>query len=256
MVDDLAKYERALVVTAHPDDVDFGIAGSIALLTEAGVEVTYLVVTDGQAGGFDREVARDEMPAIRRAEQTAAAAAVGVTDVRFLGRMDGEVEADHALRRDVSRVIRQVRPDLVITSSPERHYERVGSSHPDHRAVGDATLDAVYPFARNPFAYPELLEEERLEPWIVAEVWLLGDMAPDTHLDVTGTVDRKIAALREHRSQLTDPAAIEDRVRDWLSRTAREGGLPEGRLAEAVRVVRIEQLPRSPSDGSDADAVE
>lgn len=237
----LDDFDRALVVTAHPDDVDFGIAGAVALLVDAGVTVTYCVVTDGQAGGFDRDTPRDEIPRIRRDEQTAAAAAVGVDDVRFLGRVDGEVVADLALSRDISREIRRVRPDLVITSSPERNYRFIGAGHPDHRRVGDATLDAVYPFARNPFAFPELLDDEGLEPWIVGEVWLLGDPAPDRFLDVTDVVDRKLAAIRSHASQLTDPAALEERIHGWLSQTARAGGLGEGRLAEAVRVIDIDR---------------
>ena len=237
----LETFDRALVVTAHPDDVDFGIAGTVALLTAAGVEVDYCVVTDGQAGGFDRDVPREEIPRIRRNEQVAAAEEVGVSRVSFLGRVDGEVLGDLDLARDLSREIRRVQPDLVITSTPERNYRLVGASHPDHRRVGDATLDAVYPFARNPFAFPELLEEEQLEPWIVGEVWLIGDPAPDRFLDVTDVVDRKLAAIRAHRSQLTDPGQMELRVRDWLARTATAGGLPQGRLAEAVRVVRIDR---------------
>lgn len=240
MGEGLDRFERALVVTAHPDDVDFGAAGTVALLTDAGVEVDYCIVTDGQAGGFDREAPREEIPRIRRNEQLAAARAVGVSQVQFLGHVDGEVVADLALTRDISREIRRVQPDLVITSSPERNYRRVGASHPDHRAVGDAALDAVYPFARNAFAFPELLDDEQLEPWIVAEVWLLGDPAPDLFLDVTEVVDRKLTAIRAHRSQLTDLDAMEVRVREWLTRTARAGGLEDGRLAEAVRVVRIE----------------
>lgn len=236
----LDRFDRALVVTAHPDDVDFGAAGMVALLTDAGVEVDYCIVTDGQAGGFDRDVPRDAMPRIRRNEQLAAAREVGVTQVRFLGHVDGEVVADLALARELSREIRRVRPDLVITSSPERNYRRVGASHPDHRRVGDATLDAVYPFARNPFAFPELLADEQLEPWITREVWLLGDPAPDLFLDVTPVVDRKLAAIAAHRSQLTDPDEMEERVREWLARTADAGGLGDGRLAEAVRVVRIQ----------------
>lgn len=255
MTIDTDRYERALVVTAHPDDVDFGIAGAVAVLTAAGVEVGYLVVTDGQAGGFDRDLPRSEMPRIRRSEQTAAAAAVGVHDVTFLGRVDGEVAADLDLARAISRVIRQRRPDLVITSSPDHNHRRIGASHPDHRAVGSATLDAVHPFARNPFAFPELLDEEGLEPWIVGEVWLIGDERPDRFLDVTATVDAKLAALHAHRSQLTDPDGLEQRVRAWLSATARHAGMPDGRLAEAVRVIEIDQLPRDdrPVDGRAAD---
>lgn len=237
----LEDFDRALVVTAHPDDVDFGFAGSVALLTDAGVEVTYCIVTDGQAGGYDRDVPREEMPVIRRQEQRDAAAAVGVDDVRFLGRVDGEVAADLELARDVSRVIRQVRPELVITSSPERNYQRLGVAHPDHRAVGDAVMDSVYPFARNPFAFPELLDHEDLEPWIVQELWLLGHPDVDRYLDITDVVDRKLAAIRCHDSQLSDPDALEDRVREWLGGTARQGGLDDGRLAECVKVVVVER---------------
>lgn len=237
----LDDFDRALVVTAHPDDVDFGVAGTVALLTDAGVEVTYCIVTDGQAGGFDRDTPRTRIPTIRRAEQTAAAAEVGVDDVRFLGRVDGEVVNDLALARDISRVIRDVRPDLVITSSPERNYRMVGASHPDHRRVGDATLDAVYPFARNPFAFPELLADEGLDAWIVGEVWLLGAPDPDRFLDVTDVVDRKFAAIAAHQSQVAEPETMEERVRGWLEQTARAGGLPDGSLAEAVKVVLIDR---------------
>ena len=163
--------ERALCVLAHPDDVDFGSGGTVARMTAAGTEVTYCIVTDGDAGGFD-ETPREQMPALRRAEQQAAAAEVGVTDVRFLGYPDGRLELTLDLRRDISRVIRQVRPQRILTSSPERWWERVAASHPDHMTVGEATLRAVYPDARNPFAFPELLEEEGLEAWTVSEVWL------------------------------------------------------------------------------------
>ena len=120
---------RVLVVTAHPDDVDFGASGTVAGLVSDGAQVTYCVVTDGDAGGFDPSVPRSEIPGIRRAEQRAAAAAVGVSDVRFLGYRDGELTVSHDLRRDITRVIRQVRPERVLTMSPERNWERLGASH-------------------------------------------------------------------------------------------------------------------------------
>src|SRR3984885_11183991 len=162
---DDAEITRVLCLTAHPDDVDFSAAGTVARWTEAGIEVSYCVVTDGDAGGQDENFPRAEMPALRRAEQVAAAKCVGVTDVRFLGYPDGRVEATLELRRDLARVIRQVRPDRVVGPSPERNYARAGVSHPDHRAVGSAALDAVYPDARNPFAFPELREQESLAAW-------------------------------------------------------------------------------------------
>ena len=153
MLDD-AEIERILIITAHPDNVDFGAAGTIATWTDAGIEVVYCIVTNGDAGGSDPSVSRADMAVLRRAEQTAAAKCVGVHDLRFLGYADGYVEPTIALRRDLTRVIRQVRPDRVVTSSPERNYARIGASHPDHRAVGNSALDAVYPDARNQFAFP------------------------------------------------------------------------------------------------------
>ena len=130
-----------------------------------------------------------------------------------------------------------VRPDRVVCPSPERNYARTGASHPDHRAVGSAALDAVYPDARNQFAFPELRDREALAPWKVREVWIAGGPAPNHYVDVTATFPRKIAALRAHESQTAQLDDLEDRIRDWLTRAARQGGLPDGRLAEAFQVL-------------------
>jgi len=230
---------RVLVIAAHPDDVDFGTAATIATWTDAGLEVIYCIVTDGDAGGSDRSVSRADMAVIRRAEQTAAAKCVGVSDLRFLGYPDGQVEATLALRTDLARVIRQVRPGRVVCPSPERNYSRPGASHPDHRAVGSAAMDAVYPDARNPFAFPELLDEEQLEPWSVPELWIAGGLEPNEFVDVTETFPRKLAALRSHVSQVGDRDDLEGLLRGWMTRTAEAAGLPEGRLAEAFQVMRI-----------------
>ena len=232
-----SQVQRVLVVTAHPDDVDFGAAGTVACWTGAGISVGYCVVTDGDAGGHDESVPRGQIAPLRRKEQTAAAACVGVHDLRFLGYPDGQVEATLALRKDLARVIRQVRPDRVVSPNPERNYARIGVSHPDHRAVGAAALDAVYPDARNPFAFPELRADEGLEPWTVAEVWLAGGPSPNRYVDITETFDRKVAALRAHESQTGHMDNLEEFLRGWLSRTAAQGGLPDGRLAEAFQVI-------------------
>ena len=133
---DAEQVARVLVITAHPDDVDFGAAGTISQWTNAGLEVSYCIVTNGEAGGSDQSVSRTEMAAIRQAEQTAAAKQVGVHDLLFLGYPDGRVEPSVALRRDLARVIRLLRPDRVVCQSPERNYVRMGASHPDHRAAG------------------------------------------------------------------------------------------------------------------------
>jgi LmbE family N-acetylglucosaminyl deacetylase len=228
---------RVLAVMAHPDDIDFSAAGTVATWTDKGVEVTYLIVTDGDAGGFDPTVPRSDIAGIRRAEQTAAAKCVGVGDVRFLGYADGRVEATIGLRRDIARVIRQVRPDRVVIPSPERNLERIYANHPDHRAVGGAALDAVYPDARNPYAFPELVRDEGLEAWTAREVWISGGPAPNHHVDVTDVFDRKLAALKAHVSQTAHMDGLDDMLRGWLAAGARAAGFPEGRLAEPFQVV-------------------
>ena len=230
---------RVLVVTAHPDDVDFGSAGTIAAFTKAGLEVTYCIVTNGDAGGSDRDMSRADMATLRQKEQRAAAAEVGVTDVRFLGHPDGQVQASIALRRDISRVIRQVEPERVITQSPERRWDFIFASHPDHLAAGEAAVCAVYPDARNPFAHPELLQEEGLEPWTVHELWIMSGTDPNIAVDTTSTIERKVAALMCHESQISDVAGVTERVTAGGKGSAELAGLPEGSTAELFRVTQI-----------------
>ncbi|HVQ18040.1 MAG TPA: PIG-L deacetylase family protein [Actinomycetes bacterium] len=232
-----AEIERVLIVTAHPDDVDFGAAGTITHWTAMGVSVAYCIVTDGDAGGFDPAVPRSEIPRIRREEQTAAAKVCGVDDVRFLGYTDGELTVTHDLRRDVSRVIRQVRPRRVLIQSPERNWSRIQASHPDHLAAGEAAIQAVYPDARNPFAHPSLLRDEGLDAWTVEEVWVMSGPNPNHHMDVTETFDTKLAALRAHESQTAHMTDLDGMIRSWLTLNAERVGLPEGRLAEVFQVV-------------------
>jgi LmbE family N-acetylglucosaminyl deacetylase len=229
--------DRILVIVAHPDDVDFGSAGTIALWTDAGIEVTYCLVTNGDAGGSDRSVSRPDMAKLRQAEQSAAAKQVGVSELIWLGYPDGRVEATLELRRDLARVIRTVRPGRVLCPSPERNYDRIYGSHPDHRAVGAAALDAVYPDARNPFAFPELLADEQLEPWSVPQVWIPQGPGAGHYVDITTTFARKIAALTSHASQISDTEQLTSRLHEWGTQTAEAGRLPAGSLAEVYRIV-------------------
>ncbi len=233
----IADVERILCVAAHPDDIDFGAAGTVATWVQAGISVTYLLVTRGDAGGFD-DTPRDQMPLLREAEQRTAAAAVGVTDVHFLdGYADGTVTPTIELRRDITRVIRIARPDRILTTSPLRRWERIsGPSHPDHLAVGEATTCAVYPDARNEFAYPELLRDEGLKPWTVREMWFSGGPNPDHFVDITETYPRKLAALMAHTTQ-TSHFELDARLRTMLGGTAKLAGLPEGHLAEGFSVI-------------------
>ncbi|WP_426508034.1 PIG-L deacetylase family protein [Dactylosporangium sp. McL0621] len=229
----LTDVERVLCVLAHPDDVDFGSAGTIATWVDAGIEVAYLLVTRGDAGGFD-DTPREEMPVLREAEQRAAAAAVGVKQVDFLdGYRDGILEPTIGLRRDITAAIRRFRPDRVLTSSPLRRWERLaGPSHPDHLAAGEATTCAVYPDARNPFTFTDI----GLEAWTVREIWYSGGPGPDHFVDVTDTFPRKLAALRAHASQTSHLDDFEEMLRERHAMVARAGGLPEGRLAEGYSV--------------------
>ena len=179
-MDEQGSVERVLAIMAHPDDVDFGAAGTVAQWVKTGISVTYCIVTDGDAGGFDPSVPRAQIPAIRRAEQRAAAAEIGVSDVHFLGYKDGDVTVTQDLRRDISRLIRQVRPQRMLIQSPDRNWDRIPASHPDHLAAGEAAIRAIYPDARNPFAHPELLQDEGLQDWVVPEVWMMASPTPIT----------------------------------------------------------------------------
>jgi LmbE family N-acetylglucosaminyl deacetylase len=232
----ITDVERVLCVAAHPDDIDFGYAGTVASWVDAGIMVSYLLVTRGDAGGFD-DTPRDQMPILREAEQRAAAAAVGVKDVTFLdGYADGVLTPSIELRRDIAREIRRVQPDRIVANSPLRRWERIaGPSHPDHLAVGEAVTCAVYPDARNAFAFPQLLEEG-LEPWTVRELWFNGGPNPDHFVDVTDTYPRKLAALEAHATQ-TSHMELDARLRMMLGATAKLAGLPEGRLAEGFSVI-------------------
>ncbi|WP_441249361.1 PIG-L deacetylase family protein [Kitasatospora sp. McL0602] len=231
--------ERVLVVTAHPDDIEFCAAGTVLQWTDQGTEVVYCVLTDGDNGGFDKALPRQTISPLRRAEQRMAAKICGVDDVRFLSYPDGRLEPCMDLRRDLARVIRQTRPQVMIFPSPEINWGRMPDLHPDHRAAGEAALRAVYPDARNPFAHPTLLKEEGLEIWEVPELWLMTGPTPNHWVDVTEQFPRKLAALGQHTSQtahLDDLAAL---LRSWQAEHASDGGLPPGRLAEAFQVVRV-----------------
>ena len=172
---------------------------------------------------------RAEIAGIRRAEQTAAAKVVGVTDLTFLGYPDGRLVATLELRRDIARVIRRVRPQRVLGPSPERNFQRIYASHPDHLAAGEATLAAVYPDARNPFAHPELLDEG-FEPWAALEVWMMAAPAPEPCVDITDMFDRKLEALRSHVSQHPDPDGARG-PHAGLGRDGRAGSGPGRRPA-------------------------
>lgn len=232
-----ADVASVLIVVAHPDDIDFGCGGTVATWTDAGVEVSYCIITNGDAGGFDPEVPRSEIAGIRQQEQRKAAAVLGVSEITFLGYPDGRLTVSLELRRDIARVIRQVRPDRVLTQSPTRELRSMYGSHPDHIAAGEAALCAIYPDARNPYAFPELAAVEGLPAHTVGQTWIMYSSERAEHfVDITATIDRKIAALREHASQ-TARMDLDARMPAWSRRQAEGAGWTDGRLAEGFLVL-------------------
>jgi len=215
------------------DGEDLYRIGTVARLTGAGTRVSYAIVTDGDAGELPEGTDRFAGGALRRREQVAAAAEVGVEadDVHFLGFTDGMVEVTMELRVAITRAIRQTRPDVVICQSPERRWDSVFASHPDHLAAAEATLRAVYPDARNPHTHTALAAEG-LDAHTVGECWVMAHPAPDRYVDITETFDAKLAALGAHTSQTTD-MDLPEFIGAWARSSAEQGGLPPGRMAEA-----------------------
>lgn len=205
--------QRILVILAHPDDPEFFCGATIARWVQAGHQVVYWLLTCGDKGANDPDVQPSDLCSDRVSEQKAAAAVLGVQAVNFLGLPDGELEADMRLRREITRIIRQERPDVLVTCDPTTLY--VGDNrinHPDHRAAGQATLDAVFPAAGNPLYFPELLARG-LQPHTPREVWVAGTQQPNFHHDVTDLWELKLRAILEHKSQIGDPQALLERMR-------------------------------------------
>ena len=233
-------WRTVLAVGAHPDDLDFGAAATLGGLTAAGVRVVQCIVTDGDAGGFVSE-GPEAMTARRHAEQRAAAAALGIDEVHFLGERDGFLEPGHRVQRALVRVMRQVRPDVVVSLHPERDWERLQRSHPDHLACGEAVVRASYPAVENPYAFPELLTDEGLEAFRIRHLFLYA--APrarvNAAVDVTGLEEIKLRALDAHLSQHPDVEGMRRFVRRQMREEfARAGGVGEG-SAESFHLVEV-----------------
>jgi LmbE family N-acetylglucosaminyl deacetylase len=219
-----APLERVLVIFSHPDDAEFGAASAIATLSAGGARIDYVVTTDGSKGTEDPTVTPEMLTATRIGEQRAAADVLGVREIVHLGYPDGYLTASLDLRRDLVRQIRRFRPDLVIAQNPQRRLDgNPFISHPDHLATGEATLSAVYPAARDRLNFPELLAEG-LEPWKVRQVLVTGTERPNLWIDVSGSLEVGLAALRCHVSQVSDWDGVEERVRE----RAREAGAAVG----------------------------
>jgi LmbE family N-acetylglucosaminyl deacetylase len=207
--------QRVMGIFAHPDDPEFFCGGTFAKWAAEGRDIIFVLATSGDKGTGDTSLSSEQLIAVREAEERAAATRLGVQDVIFLRYPDGELQPTLALRRQLARLIRLKKPDIVVTNDPTaRWYGAHYINHPDHRAIGDAALDAVFPAARDHLAFPELFREEGLEPHKVRQVYLCGTHEPDAKVDVTDYLEVKIAALREHQSQIADMEAMARRQRE------------------------------------------
>jgi LmbE family N-acetylglucosaminyl deacetylase len=224
-------YQTYMWVVAHPDDAEFSSAGTIRKLAKEGKRVVIIQVTSGDRGSTDRNATPEGMAATREAEEREASALLGVAQLVFLNEPDGAVVPDLSLREKITRMIRTHRPDVLVTHDPFRPY----ALHPDHRAVGMATHDAVYPTARDHLYYPEHLAAG-LEPHKTAEIWYFGADQPDRYVDITATFDDKIQALRKHKSQVGEAKELADRLRERASEVAKDQPFD---LAESFKTVQM-----------------
>jgi LmbE family N-acetylglucosaminyl deacetylase len=230
---------RALVVSAHPDDIEFACAGTVAVWVRAGAAVSYCIVTDGSTGTQDRSLMGEALAQIRRREAEQAAADVGVSDVVWLGRRDGYVEATLELRKTIAREFRRLRPHRFVVMDPAPVIRGDFINHPDHRAVGQASLDVSLTAGTTPGHFPELLEEG-LEPWRgLREVWISGPAGGPRAVDISDVIELKIRALMRHTSQVGERReAVEEAVRRWTA----DLGRPHG-MAHAESFLVITQGP-------------
>lgn len=228
--------DRLLVIVAHPDDADFGPAATVARWVREGTVAHLVCCTSGDAGGEDPEMDPLRLAALRESEQRAAASIVGYDEVTFLHRPDGALENDLPLREQLVRLIRAFRPDAVLTMDPTVLFHSSGYiQHTDHRAAGMSAIDAVYPAARNPMAFPNLAREG-LAAHTVNRLYLFWSDQPNATVDVSETLDVKIDALRAHASQLREPDELESRIREWSASTGEEHGVA---FAESFRILDI-----------------
>jgi LmbE family N-acetylglucosaminyl deacetylase len=228
---------RFMVIAAHPDDAEFGPSGTAARWIDAGSEGWLVCCTSGDQGGEDPEADPLVLAALRESEQRAAAAITGYAGVTFLHGPDGALANDLALREQLVREIRTFRPDAVLATDPETvFYKGGGINHTDHRAAGIAAVDAVYPAARNPMAFP-WLARAGLAAHKVRRLYLFWSDASDTWVDISATIERKIDALGAHASQIHDPDGLATRIRTWAAEEGEGIGAP---AAEGLRLVVID----------------
>lgn len=235
---------RILAVSAHPDDIEFGASGSIARWVDEGAEVTYCIVTDGSTGTADAGLAGARLAEIRREESLKAAGIVGVTEVTFLGYRDGYVEHTLDLRRDIARVFRRSRPHRLLALDPAPVPGGWFINHPDHRAVGQASLDICVTAGTTPGHFPELLDEG-LEPWRgLREVYVMGPGDREFAVDISSTVDRKIESLRAHVSQVGE-WDMDTWIRQWTAESGKPHGYAHAELFSVIPTAEARREERT-----------
>lgn len=225
---------RALVVSAHPDDIEFACAGTVASWVDAGADVTYCIVTDGSTGTQDRSLIGGGLSTLRKEESQRAADVVGAKGIVWLGYRDGYVEYSLDLRRDIARVFRDVRPHRYLVMDPSPTVAGWFVNHPDHRAIGQASMDVILTAGTTPGHFPELLDEG-FEPWRgLRELWIMGPGARPHLVDISAQIDRKIAALRCHASQIGDPDSTEAFVRQFTAEQGKPYGFAHAESFELI----------------------
>ena len=231
MSDTPEELDRVMVIAAHPDDPEFGCAGTVFKWAQNGKEVTYVLLTSGDKGSHDPDLRPGRLAAMREEEQRGAARELGVAQVIFMRHPDGLLKNDFSMRRELSGIIREHKPHIVMTIDPWRHYQL----HPDHRAAGQAALDAIYA-AREWYVFPEQLVDDR-DPWRVSEAYLFWTDNADYWEDITEVIDRRISALARHASQVgLDVSRLGERIRQY----AQEAGKTPGyEYAEGFKQIRF-----------------
>lgn len=243
-----------VVIVAHHDDIEFGCSGTIARWVEEGATVTYVIITDGGSGSNEPGIIRADLAETRKAEQLKASEVVGVHDVRFLGYPDGTLQATIELRRDLTRILREIKPERVVCQDPRTVFYGNGYiNHPDHRAAGEAALYATFPSSETRPIFPELLEEG-YEPHKVSQLWINLTLEPTHYVDISSTIDKKLDSLRAHTSQLGEGEDLENGALKFIDERNRQSGQQVGvEYAEFFKVMILQQTNEDhPTEDLDA----
>jgi LmbE family N-acetylglucosaminyl deacetylase len=233
---DWENVHRVLVIMAHPDDPDFTCGGTAAQMARQGIEVTYMILTNGDKGNHNPEITRNQLIALRKIEQRAAADITGVKQVLFMGVEDGFLRPTRAIRKRVTREIRRIRPELIICFHPDRYLVGEGYiNHPDHRNAGLVALEAIFPAADNPMFYPDLADEGYL-PHKISQLYIVGDSEPSIRVDISDAIDLKIEAILAHKTQISAPDEAVERWKERWGEKQEDGSL---RFYEHFRVLKF-----------------